>query len=1198
MATAEELQAIHFVSTVAGLKKKARATSASRHTSTTLKDRPRSGLVAYTGAIDDKGAADAPSASATSSYAARRDAIIPRPHPAGSSPWTSRPAPNGKPVPSDLARRLQAARLAQRMSLDTLSEVLRDAPQPTVLLADQLGAYEDGVAHPSRAILERLAAAVKDPSLLRQVSAAPKKQVQTSIDAKQPSGVDRTSSGLDDARMAELEQLVDEQRQLVRECGPPAVPDDDRDMLRRGKLSETRLQGLKQRAQARIDEYEDELRIVSAREFVKELHEASASGTLATVRAGRNRIGDVGAALLAAQLPPSVTTLDLSHNRIASAGLQAFCDAACTPGFAAISVLNLSGNRPAFACAGSAVPSEKAAKTDGALALSRLLSKSSALRELGLAYCGLTESTLRVVLGIAAGPPSADAPETDVVSASSALEALDLSGNQLGTGSASFLLASALRGHSTEDHQPISLAKLRKLDMTCVGMGDDGAAAISDALREGCALTDLALNSNSIGQNGAAALCVSVPAKHPCCCSVQRRAVVATPHSDPRLTVCCTWARACSANAVCSRESSSQVTKLSAAGNAFGPNGGIAFAKLLEQAYSSGADVGSWPRLLKIDLSANNLGGAGERGPQPQPPTGIRSSSSQTKGQGSASPPASPAVSPGRRADTICQPSEHRAGPYNAVVAQVSQMTDDELRKSIEQRKRRAAAGRGGRAQHRASSGRRRRQRPKPAWGFATLVSSTPVAPHRQDENIATLRDDESRPPGAALNSYAGAAPTNDCEPPPNADFVTALRSAMTALRSACANGAGNGQGLRAIKIEGNGLGRHAHEMLSSTFVTFTQPGAIGLELLPDQATGGKNGIEVRAIEQQLQAGNRNAGNIHELKVGMLLQSVAGVPVEKAAGSNTQRFQQVVSMIKSAGRPMTLSFIDPGDSSGHWHRLLDGWITTTETKASDPEFHDKFSTAQDEEMDAALWQRRQEQVAEGVLVDEARVQRIRHELMARLPANLGYITPAPSASAGSRTNVGWPRKSLQQLRRKEQELSRRDDSIAALEPQLRAEAELIGSGLRSVDEVPLQYAGKVEGPHRGFHHRFIKDQTDQAAEMLLAGLNSTDLSMTQLPVREMDPSQLVFSMSIILQSMPSVMFAQHVCSVFAMSFVWSSRLGFPRATPAGSICWRIAPGKLRSASLRSRPRLQPLSPKLESKMPVEEEEECSRRPVC
>ena len=563
----------------------------------------------------------------------------------------------------------------------------------------------------------------------------------------------------------------------------------------------------------------------------------------------------------------------------------------------------------------------------------------------------------------------------------------------------------------------------------------------------------------------------------------------------------------CSANAVCkpAPESSSQVTRLSVAGNCFGPNGGIAFAKLLEQAYSTVVDTNSWPRLQKLDLSSNYLGSAGERGPQSQPPPDVAAAiERQTKGEGTVSPPASPAVSPGRRtvatgtATDACRPSEHRLCAYSAGFAKVSQMTDDELRRSIEQRKRRAAACRGG-----AASGRTRQHRStaKPAWGFSTLANTASVVPQRFDESMATLRDDDSRPAGRALNSCAGPAPTNDCEPPPSTDFVSALRGAMRALRSAAASA----QGLRAIKIDGNGLGRHTHELLNATSVTFRQPGTIGLELLPDRATGGKNGIEVRAITRRPQTGAneqaRDAEGMDQVKIGMLLQSVAGVPVEKAAGSTAQRFRQVIGMIKAAARPMTLTFVHPADTSGHWHRQLDGWLTTANTKATDPEFRNKFSTAEEIERDATLWRRRQEQVEAGVRIDEARVQRIRHELMARLPASLGYITPTPADTRGEAGSVGWARKSLQQLRRVEQVLSRHDDSIAALDSTLRAEAELIGSGLRSIDDVPLQYAGKVPEPHRGYHHRFIKDQTDKAAEMLLTGLNSTDLSMTQLPVR-------------------------------------------------------------------------------------------------
>ena len=517
MASPEELHAIHFVSTVTGLKRKSRALPAKRYTSTALKDRPRAGLTGTSGPIDDKRGADGPSADASSSYGARRDPIIPRPQPAGSSPWVSRPAPNGGPVQSELARRLQAARLARRMSLKDLSEVLREAPRPTVLSADQLRAFEVGAEHvQSRAVLERLAAALEEPSLLRHIMPSPGQRTKPT-NSEQPSEIDRTSSGLDDAKMMELERMIDRERQLVRECGPPVVPEDDRNELKRGKLSETRLRALKQRAHTRIQECETALQVVSVREFVKQLHDASVSGTLETVRAGHNRIGDVGAGLLAAQLPPSITTLDLSHNQISSMGLKALCDAACDPGFASIRVLELSGNRLAFAHAprGSAAPLNGVAKSghtedaEGALALYRLLSKSSALRELGLAYCGLGESTLRVILG-----GGVDAPAAGVASASS-LEALNLSGNALGTARASLVLVSALRGHPIQEQQSISLGQLTKLDMTCVGMGDDGAAAISDALLDGCALTDLTLNSNSIGQNGAAALCVHVLTNSP-----------------------------------------------------------------------------------------------------------------------------------------------------------------------------------------------------------------------------------------------------------------------------------------------------------------------------------------------------------------------------------------------------------------------------------------------------------------------------------------------------------------------------------------------------------------------------------------------------------------------------------------------------------------------------------------------------------
>lgn len=509
----EELIDKHFVNTVAGLKHKARALRAQHYTRSSLHDRPRAGLTATSGAIDEKGGADAPSANAASSHAARRQPIIPRPHPAGSSPWAPRPAPNGKPVASDLARRLQAARLAQRMSLTSLSDALRGAPQPTVLRIDQLSAYEDGSARPSWPILQRLAAALDEPGLLQQISAAPKKRVvHRDASPEPPAEIDRTSSGLDDARTADLELKIEKLRRPVEE---PISQGKNQEKL------QARQNALQQRAQESIDGYEAELQVASVREFAKEVQQASLSGALTAVRAGHNRIGNVGAALLAARLPPSVTILDLSHNRIASAGLKALCDAACAPGLAAMRVFNFSGNRAAFARGASASSVNGTAKTalnrdlDSAVALHRLLSESTTLRELGLAHCGVTESTLCTVLGQDVDAVPTDGPKTSAAPVfTSSLEVLDLSGNPLGSDMATHLLASTLRSQPSHGSPSISLAKLGKLDMTGVGMGDDGAAVLSDALRDGCALTDLILNSNSIGQNGAAALCVPYPPCH------------------------------------------------------------------------------------------------------------------------------------------------------------------------------------------------------------------------------------------------------------------------------------------------------------------------------------------------------------------------------------------------------------------------------------------------------------------------------------------------------------------------------------------------------------------------------------------------------------------------------------------------------------------------------------------------------------
>ena len=565
MATPAELEAAHFISTVAGLKKKSRALPAQHKTRSSLKDRPRTGLTATSGLIDDKGAADGPSADATSSYAARRQPIIPRPHPAGSSAWSLKLQPNGSFVPSDLARRLQAARLAQRMSLEELSSALLDAPpRPLVLRADQLAAYEDGAAHPSRPALEQLAAVLEEPGLLKQISPAPRKQVRLDPNAAPPTALDRTNSGLDDAKVAELEVKLLEQQKLVNECeqlvwdpaaNKWAVPVDGAgDFLtcrRRGilsrcvspgvMLSEASVAALKERAQQQIDEYEEVLRQTSVREMAKQLHKMSEAGPMTTLLAGRNRIGDAGATLLAAELLPSITFLDLSHNRFRVPGLKALCEAASKPG-SAISTLRLSGNRAAFAIAAAAKSSAKekekqqaaadgvaASASEGALAINLLLSKSTALRELKLAYCGLTAATLSTILqgsgdDAAAGDGSAKA--------TSSVTELDLGSNPLGAEGSALLAAALQQAPSAASSSPSPslaaavrgiLANVRSLDVSSVDMGDDGAAAFGSALRDGCALTVVRMDRNAITQNGAAAMCVrpSVIARQRLACSIQ-----------------------------------------------------------------------------------------------------------------------------------------------------------------------------------------------------------------------------------------------------------------------------------------------------------------------------------------------------------------------------------------------------------------------------------------------------------------------------------------------------------------------------------------------------------------------------------------------------------------------------------------------------------------------------------------------------
>ena len=86
------------------------------------------------------------------------------------------------------------------------------------------------------------------------------------------------------------------------------------------------------------------------------------------------------------------------------------------------------------------------------------------------------------------------------------------------------------------------------------------------------------------------------------------------------------------------------------------------------------------------------------------------------------------------------------------------------------------------------------------AWGSDRLLPTSAVKPSRLDETLATLRRDERR--FAANNS---AAPVEAPDPAPAGNVVEALRDG---LKTAA------GGSLRFLRLEGNQLGPHVHEVL------------------------------------------------------------------------------------------------------------------------------------------------------------------------------------------------------------------------------------------------------------------------------------------------------------------------------------------------------------------------------------------------
>lgn len=335
---------------------------------------------------------------------------------------------------------------------------------------------------------------------------------------------------------------------------------------------------------------------------------------------------------------------------------------------------------------------------------------------------------------------------------------------------------------------------------------------------------------------------------------------------------------------------------------------------------------------------------------------------------------------------------------------------------------------------------RRANGAPRAAWGSSALLPTSTVAPHRLEERLAALRSSEAA--GRALNNAPG--PVVCGELPPSEDFITAMHRAM-------ATGKLNAL---SIKIEGNGLGAHAHELLASVGVTFAGAGSIGLDLRPDAVSGGKNGILIADITPGGQASHLVSSS--GLRVGMVMQSVAGVAVPASAGATAAGYQSVLAMIKAGDRPLAMTFVSPDES---WHKRLDGWITTDIAA---------FPTSNELAAESKSQERWEKAIADGSKVDEGRVQQMRHELMARMPPHLGFITPRPAVAAHVvYEGPNWERKSLQQLRAK----SRTEGT--PMDPMLRAEAELIGSGLRSVAEIPAQFSGVIPEPHHGNGHRSV-----------------------------------------------------------------------------------------------------------------------------
>lgn len=469
MATPNELAGVHFVSTVAGLKKKARSLPAQRSTRSTADQRPRTGLTGTSGLIDDKGGADGPSADALSSYASRRYPRIPRPNTAGSKDWSLGLQPNGETVPSDLARRMRAARLDARMSHEELAAALGPNPEdtatgnagPVVLSAEKVVAYESGEVFPPRSVLRRLAEVLEEPAL-GHMSARKWRKGETGDGASgggaagDAEGVlDRTFVGLDEAKEAAFEKLIAPRERFLK------TATNER---------------MRAQVQQELVKYQAELARVSPKQLAEDLQ---AGAGVSTLLAGRNRIGDAGARALAAALPGRLTEVDLSHNLIGSDGLAVLCEAAAA---GSVATLRLSGNRVESA--------------GGAIALHTLLTTSSALLELSLANCRLTAEAIKVVMrGSGEIAPAA----------SSSVVVLDLHGNKLGDAGAA-LLAMGLKSGGL-------LGNVTTLELSSTGIADAGAVAVASALRDGCKLTALDLDCNRLTQDGATALAEVVSAK-------------------------------------------------------------------------------------------------------------------------------------------------------------------------------------------------------------------------------------------------------------------------------------------------------------------------------------------------------------------------------------------------------------------------------------------------------------------------------------------------------------------------------------------------------------------------------------------------------------------------------------------------------------------------------------------------------------